>query len=1049
MKNGPAELKRVQGPTLARKKNEVIDLTVSNKHLINPSGFHKIDTSKRIVRREATQTTNDGEHGGLEHITYIAANKYFFQRFFRQHIFATVFIWSLLCFLELVAVLLYLVEIEFLITSSRNISWSEYDATSYSSIFWCRVVLCFFLSLQLLFVYSIDFYSLLLLILTIGYQLIVFAVAIAYKKSVSRFYIPLFLRCWSVRRYFMLVLDSIGLMKTHNRQVDLYRLAASPLTLFVCFVFTAACVFQIDQLFRGFPMTTGIAIYFIVVTFSTVGYGDVVPKSPEGQLLVIIFVFVLLTKLPTYIQAILSVLQIKRSYKSYRGRKDHFVVLGNVKAADVVSILDECQLLYPFKTVVFCNSKFSEDVLAVGKNPEYQLRTTFLTVDTLDLRTFKRLKIAQASAFFIFPLRLGHSSRVDDDVMLSSLIVKKHFPALPQCVWLRYGLHSSLLRKDYIVIEEHIKMCVLATALLLPGVIPFLVNVVRTAGVFGFEPGDLWSAKGLWDWENQYLYSRHQAIHSFPVPPLFVGKKFREALVELKKHGILLVGVKTLQTTGTLSLKLNHELHCLDLLVVIFHQTYHSLLLETNSLTSGFTFSPSRFDSTSAAAFDESHAHEAPFIYLDTDEVGESSTEGMNSMEKDVLDINVEEDVLDPQVLLECLGSLHFTHKKPCGVPLEKLVLPPNAVNILSALLHRHSSARDDPYCPRVERERLENIINNKLLQYAYAFYNGMDNKADVEEEIFIFVDQTSSILRTTSSSIYEDIVSQTIAQYQLYTMMRCVRGIQADSSAVLLTLRKFPKSFLSCWNRGFNSPLRCIRGQSSLSAHLNYALTTAADPARLRGVLLYCSQMGVRDFGDVPVGSVETNLRELIEAYERAQNSAWEAPERNIVVELECCSSCKQVYPFHMDKEWLKRGKSDFQDTLSFMVGRYFASNMLITLPFHSLRDPCVFEFFSLVLQLSSVAEMFDEATWANSERQNQAMFRSWSNKTASLDTFGAAFDFLLENEGLIAFGIFRLFPQKAGLTGAPRYFVTNPPRIAPLVIDDVIYCLTAEKET
>ena len=39
-------------------------------------------------------------------------------------------------------------------------------------------------------------------------------------------------------------------------------------------------------------------IYFVVVTLSTVGYGDVTPDSEEGRLIVIVFIVIVIILIP-------------------------------------------------------------------------------------------------------------------------------------------------------------------------------------------------------------------------------------------------------------------------------------------------------------------------------------------------------------------------------------------------------------------------------------------------------------------------------------------------------------------------------------------------------------------------------------------------------------------------------------------------------------------------------------------------------------------------------------------------------------------------------
>lgn len=1027
----------------------VVDLTVSSRHLLHEDLNERNGPSAvRRVRRRGDKgevgvepsADNSFDHPTVRSkVTYISGVKLFFQSFIRQYPRAALIVWATLCFLEFLMVVLYITQ-TIHESNGDTVSWYSYGR-EWSIWFWCRVVLSSVLLLQLLFA-TLSFYTIVIIVLTTAYQLVIFIAAVsAHLGFLTNLYVPFFLRCWPMRQYFLFVLDSIALMKPKRRKLHLIRLAAGPLTLFLCLAFTAAAAFHIDQTFRGHPLNIGASLYFIFVTVSTVGYGDIVPHTFEGKLIVIIFVFLFLSKMPTFIAVFHSATSIYKAYRNYEGSPQHFIVIGNVTSAEVFSILDEILSLYPSKVVVFANTSFSSDVLLIAASASYRMRCDFIVFDSLDTYTFKRLRVRDACSIVLLPMKPGHSPRVDDDVMLASCMLKRHFPDLEQHVWLRFGIHAGLLHNNTIMIEEHVKRTVLATALILPGVIPFIVNLIRSAWAGGSEPEELWSSSGMWDWRNQYKYSRRQVMIHVPCPVEAVSSSLLDITVRMKRHDILVLGVITFAGEQML-LRLDYELMMRDQLVLLYHPSYYPELSTGNPLPLSLIQECFQSNLSSPVMPTSDDGAESLDLYpygvrpvddLDDEFASASFNDSFQGI------------TFTAESLVECLLSLNFTNKKPNGVPLERLTLSGSAIATLTSLLQRHSAARDDPYCPHAESERLENIINNTLRQLAYISTSEtapVETNLATPTEIFVFIDQTASIF-DHSLSVYETILSQSISEFQLHQMMRCVHSIHPESSAVLLTLQKFSKSFLLSWKDYFGSPLQYIRGQPSVSAHLNYALTNAADPTRVRGILLFCSQMGQREFTDVPVWTVLNNVRELATTYADAQNAAWEHSELHIVVEIEAFSSCTQIAPLHRDPEWLIRGKDNFQECLSFIMGRCFAANMLITLPFHAHRERALVPFLMEVLQLRSAAEVFDEAEGIRSLRQSHTRFRVCGNHVSQFACFGDAFEFLLSRKLYISIGVFRLFPQKEKLDGEPRYFISNIPYDAPLATDDIIYCL------
>ncbi|KAG5480645.1 hypothetical protein CUR178_05779 [Leishmania enriettii] len=1087
---------RYLSPTLIRKPHteeldddidgvRPIDLTISHRSRDQKLPPLKRYWRTRSVRRNRTQANELDELENQAHMqrglsrsnasttntrkndfTYISGPKYFFQQFVRQYPIAAFFVWTFLFLVELSMVVLYIVQS----TMSYDVSWARYDSQERSAWFYARCLLSVISLVQLFFAYSLSVMTITVVLITSIYQIIIFFVSIpSHLGWVSRLYVPYFMRCWPMRQYFIFILDSIALMMPRNRKLDLLRLAAGPLTLFICMVFSAAGFFRIDQCFQGYPMNVAVSIYFVVVTVSTVGFGDVIPKTPDGKAITVVIIFVFIAKMPTFIRVIRSTAKISKAFRSYTGRKNHFIVYGCVNREEVISILDEVFCLYPMKSVCFCSKAFAPDVLSIGRHPTYRLRSTFLIVDTLDAFALRRMKAQDASAVIIFPIREGYSSRVDDDVMLSAIIFERFVPKVPQYVWLRYGLHAKLLKGQRLcVIDEHMKKNIMASALLLPGIVPFLVNLVRTAWAEGVEPANLWTEEGIELWKSQYEYSRRNVLSTFPVPLRFVGATLGQVVANFKYRDVLIVAVEE-NTRKVMRFELSYRLEEQDVLMAVYERTRNSLsraleefsstgpLNEAARLTYGAHFCQDL--NNNELLHENMNTSFVFYPYKGTASQGDaapppsSATGSAAENVGDRDDSKSEDEEVSTDEVRQALMMISDVVRAPRGIPLASLQLPRRNTAHLWYLTQRHCRLSSDLTISAEDREEalgsVRKQINATLFKAAEAHLaasaendrQAMESKD--QDEVFLFVDQTSSILRKTTTSVYEDVISQTIAEYELYVMMQCICAVHAHSRLTLLTLRRYPPQFLQTWKEIFGTPLRYIRGQGSLDSHLNYALTADTDVTKVRGILLYCSQMGPRDFGDVPIFSVENSVRDLLEWNEQTREGLSGAREQNIVVELQSFLFSIKVSPFHTDSAWRARGEVNFQDALAFMMGRFFSSNMLFTILVHSHRDSRIIKFFEMVLNLTSAAEMFDKAVWTNRTAQSQTLFKLCGNRSLHFQTFGDAFEFLLSKRQCVAIGVFRMFPASEMLSGTPRYFVTNPPMCMPLLVEDIIYCL------
>lgn len=998
------------------------------------------------VSKDVINTFSD-----VKDFNLITGHRYVFRRFVHDFPIAALCVWIIFFLLELTLVILYIVQT----TMSYDVTWKSYDLAEHSAWFYSNSIIAMILMLQLVFAYSLSYVTLFVVVTTGLYQIVLFIVSFCPGYAwVSRMYVPFFLRCWAVRQYLEFSLDTFALMSTtadYRRTLDLIRLSSGTLMLFACMVFTFSCFWRIDQTFQGYPRNLGVAIYYVVYTVTTVGYGDVTSDNDDGRAISLVLILTFVTQMPIFIQTFRSTVKIVRTLRTYKGRPNHFIVYGKLTREEAKCMLDELFFLYPMKSICFCSTEIPADVQSLSHHPTYRLRCEFFVEENLDALVMRRLKAHLAAGVIILPTLAGYSSRVDDEVMMASMLFQRLLPELPQYVWLRYGLHCKLLRGHRaMIVDEHIKKNIMASSLLLPGIVPFLVNIVRTGKAGGTEPPNLWSPEAIHDWRGQYEYSRRNVTSCCVVPPNLVGMTMRDLIVAFKQYDVLIVGVED-HSTKTMLLDLSYRVKELDVLATIYERTRDSLAKVLEHFYDGEPLHPIPHESAHYGRNRPQFG--AGPSETDTGHVQRSFSSTSNRPPGAA---STTEDLELEAAAKAQLLRLPFISRTPRGVPVEHLYMTRNEALQVASIVRQYEETALQPLAHDEERaERLATLqgeLNGLVVHLAgvYLEANGSKSTAkedrDMEEDVFLFVDQTTSILRRTSKSVYEDIISQTIAQYELYLMFQCIHSIRPKSRATVLTLRAYPPEFLQTWLDVFGTPLTYIRGQGSLDAHLNYALKAQSEVSKVRGVLLYCSQMGVRDFGDVPIFSVENNTRTLLEWNQTGSIDSWmEMATQNIMVELERFTSAVYVSPFHTDPEWKQRGDSNFQDSLAFMSGRCFASNMLQPLMIHCHREPRIANFFAMVLCISSSTDMFDLDVWNSGIKGRQTLFRLRDNKTLRCVTYGDAFSALLR-ESLVCIGLYRRFHSTEKLPANTRFFITNPPSNAALLADDIIYCLDAD---
>uniref|UniRef100_A0A8C7KLH3 RCK N-terminal domain-containing protein n=1 Tax=Oncorhynchus kisutch TaxID=8019 RepID=A0A8C7KLH3_ONCKI len=183
-------------------------------------------------------------------------------------------------------------------------------------------------------------------------------------------------------------------------------------TLF-CLIFT--CICGIQHLERaGKKLTVFNSWYFCVVTFSTVGYGDVTPNVWPSKLLVIIMISVALVVLPIQFEQ-LAYLWMERqksggNYSRHRAQTEKHVVLcvSSLKIDLLMDFLNEVYAhpgLQDYYVIILCPTEMDAQVRRVLQIPLWSQRVIYLQGSALKDQDLIRAKMDNAEACFILSSR--------------------------------------------------------------------------------------------------------------------------------------------------------------------------------------------------------------------------------------------------------------------------------------------------------------------------------------------------------------------------------------------------------------------------------------------------------------------------------------------------------------------------------------------------------------------------------------------------------------------------------------------------------------------
>ncbi|EQC41502.1 hypothetical protein SDRG_01469 [Saprolegnia diclina VS20] len=252
------------------------------------------------------------------------------------------------------------------------------------------------------------------------------------------------------------------------------------------------------------------AMYFVVITIATLGYGDIAPKSTYGRIIVIILIIASTVLLPLQISTLSDVLNRDTEYdKAYTARREqspHVLICGEVTSGALDFFLR--QFLHPNnlnwkdKVVILCPSLPSHNLKRVLLNAAYEQRVMYLQGSAMLDADLKRASAATARLCFVLTNQQARDADRSDTssnfLTISLRRFNKHLPIFVQVLKTDNIRHVHLSGANNIVCLDQLKLGILARSCVLPGVSAFVCSILFAFRPFrGVERSHVWASDFL------------------------------------------------------------------------------------------------------------------------------------------------------------------------------------------------------------------------------------------------------------------------------------------------------------------------------------------------------------------------------------------------------------------------------------------------------------------------------------------------------------------------------------------------------------------------
>uniref|UniRef100_A0A915D9P3 Calcium-activated potassium channel BK alpha subunit domain-containing protein n=1 Tax=Ditylenchus dipsaci TaxID=166011 RepID=A0A915D9P3_9BILA len=349
-------------------------------------------------------------------------------------------------------------------------------------------------------------------------------IATMFAPSWRSLYVPIFLNCWLASSILQDILNNFQRMSHVNP--PLYH--------------TVRCLFN--------------SLYFITVTFSTVGYGDWFPDWWMSRFYVIILIVVAFVVLPSKIEA-LGQTWVEREKAGFDYTKGLSKESGHV----VVTITHlEPDFIQDFLNEFFAHSRHQGYLVVLLspcdldnrmklllKTPLWSHRVIYIRGTALKDEDLERAHMATARACFILSARhVKEKNASDEQTILRSWAVADFAPNVPQYVQI-FGqeMKVHIARAAVVICEDEFKYSLLANNCICPAISTFITLLMHTSrGKEGQKSNEAW----------QRVYGFHSGNEIYDICVTeskffeeYVGKTFTFASFHAHQlYGVCLVGVK-------------------------------------------------------------------------------------------------------------------------------------------------------------------------------------------------------------------------------------------------------------------------------------------------------------------------------------------------------------------------------------------------------------------------------------------------------------------------------------------------------------------------
>jgi len=316
-------------------------------------------------------------------------------------------------------------------------------------------------------------------------------------------------------------------------------------------------------------------IYYTVITLSTVGYGDIYPISETSRIVIICLIILAAYMIPLKTGDLLALLKDTSIYSReiYKSNPEipHIVVCGYISVDAMISF---CQELFHVdhgqtekNVIILDKNKPCQEMKMFLHAGKYEMNVKYLEGNPMNEKDLERAAITKAKLIVILTDKYSlNPNPIDFKNILLALNIKKYFlkkniensTIYLQLIKPENKIHylngletfasNNKISQDRMIIIEEIKMNLLSKSCLIPGIIPFISNLIRSSGS---------SQETEFIWLNEYLEGIEQEIYRTELNESFKNQTFAQISKIIYKNYDAIAFALEIEIDGKTTIYLN------------------------------------------------------------------------------------------------------------------------------------------------------------------------------------------------------------------------------------------------------------------------------------------------------------------------------------------------------------------------------------------------------------------------------------------------------------------------------------------------------------